>query len=1250
MALNFLNNGYFAGKVGIGKLVPTKELDVVGDAKVLGTLTVETSNNNIRLLDSNDSSVNFSVGVNGKFQVRDVAAATSPFEIEKAAPSDSLYIDSAGNVGIGTTSPDTNLEVESSTGGVLRLTSSDTTVLTGESIGKIEFKSNDASTGGNNVMGFIDSVATNVGTRYALSFGTGDAAAAVERMRITNLGGISFGTTGTAYGTSGQILKSNGNASPTWIDGSAIPGVPAGSGTLNTIPLWTPDGDTLGNSVMTQSGANIGIGTTSYTNSSGYSTLNINGTSGGQIAFQTAGASKHFIWGTATEFNIYNGEAGNLILYTAAAERMRINSSGDVLMGNTVVNPASNFSTQKGFGYKFSTGQTEIAATSDVPTLTLGRNLSNDGSILDLRKEGTVIGQFGSNTTGGQPLLDISANVTNGNMRFLTAGSERMRITSTGNVGIGTTSPAAGLQVAKGGTTIPTAGSSTASAVFGNSTSDDNYGVAIGANSSGVGYISSQRTDGTATTYNLAIQPNGGNVGIGTAGPISKFTVTGTDNTNQANIGHSTQSVYIKVNGTNVDYNSSGNSSGSHTFSTGNIERMRITSGGNVGIGTTSPNEKLEVSGKVYIESQGVDWNETTPGLTRGALHFDPVGSGADDTGNAITFGASDRLTGTNAQAGIYTRTDGAYGTKMYFATTDSYTAGSKTRMMIDYNGYVGIGDTDPKQKLHIVDTDGANIILNSNTGAENNGIWMTEGGVATPYVNGSYVHYDSTNNEFKINTGAASLATRFTIARDTGAIKFNSYNSTNNTGTPTYLLGTDASGNVVKTNTVPGSGAGPYLPLSAGTGFPLTGDLYQTMGAIGVAQTDQDYLAKIYESNADGFMSLYTGQPTPLERIRISSYGDSFFVPANNGNVGIGTTAPGAKLDVNGATYVRNVIYGYAGSGNQYGGLSWNGTDSGFLFAKTGNVTQVLLDSSGNSYLNGGNVGIGTTSPAQNFVVADATNGNGIELVPGATATIQTYNRGTSSYNNLNIDTARTQIRSIDYTSFHNGSGYGEKMRIEADGTVLIGTPSSAYDTTQGYPLHAMSDLTSQSYISVARKGQTSGSAGLVIGLDTTNAYLLVRDNIPLILGTNNLSHVFIKPGGNVGIGNTGPNYKLSVSGGIEAGGLVTYSKVAGSLSTTGYAVAGLTAGFNGASAGFEFKCYGSNSKYQRIVYSCHCSGTTWVPGKVIDEGTNDLDVVASANGATITFTFKARSSTQNFSPRIVIQATGHSINSTYA
>jgi hypothetical protein len=79
-------------------------------------------------------------------------------------------------------------------------------------------------------------------------------------MRITSTGGISFGSTGTAYGGVGQILKSNGNASPTWIDGSAIPGVPGGSGTGNYLARWTPNGDTLGIGVVYDNGTNVGIG------------------------------------------------------------------------------------------------------------------------------------------------------------------------------------------------------------------------------------------------------------------------------------------------------------------------------------------------------------------------------------------------------------------------------------------------------------------------------------------------------------------------------------------------------------------------------------------------------------------------------------------------------------------------------------------------------------------------------------------------------------------------------------------------------------------------------------------------------------------------------------------------------------------------------------------------------------------------------------------------------------------------------
>ena len=134
------------------------------------------------------------------------------------------------------------------------------------------------------------------------------------------------------------------------------------------------------------------------------------------------------------------------------------------------------------------------------------------------------------------------------------------------------------------------------------------------------------------------------------------------------------------------------------------------------------------------------------------------------------------------------------------------------------------------------------------------------------------------------------------------------------------------------------------------------------------------------------------------------------------------------------------------------------------------------------------------------------------------------------------------------------------------------------------------------------------------------------------------------------VGIGTTSPTYKLSVNGAISGAGFVTYTKSYGSLNTTGNAVAGITSGGNGNSAGFTFTCFGGGGTYQRVVYSCFNESGTWRSRKVIDEGTNNLDVAASADGSTITFTFKATSSTQYYTPRVTVEATGHSINSTYA
>ena len=99
--------------------------------------------------------------------------------------------------------------------------------------------------------------------------------------------------------------------------------------------------------------------------------------------------------------------------------------------------------------------------------------------------------------------------------------------------------------------------------------------------------------------------------------------------------------------------------------------------------------------------------------------------------------------------------------------------------------------------------------------------------------------------------------------------------------------------------------------------------------------------------------------------------------------------------------------------------------------------ITFKTSTTSGGQYddvlvIKGSKVGIGTDSPAQNFVVATTTNGIGIELVPGTLSYIQAYNRGTSDYSDLKID-AETIAFGTD-----NGA---QRMLIRSSGTVGIGS-----------------------------------------------------------------------------------------------------------------------------------------------------------------------------------------------------------------
>ena len=191
-----------------------------------------------------------------------------------------------------------------------------------------------------------------------------------------------------------------------------------------------------------------------------------------------------------------------------------------------------------------------------------------------------------------------------------------------------------------------------------------------------------------------------GNLGIGTTSPGNQLTIAkdlGILTTDlQAAHTFSCSPVHNRIMRFNCN---SGVGSGGWEFYNAdpivNKSLMSVQQSGSVGIGTATPVALLN------IEGGSANWSETTPGISAGTLHLDPRVS-TDHCGNAITFGSSDHGNGELAHAGIYVRSDGSYGTKMYFGTTDNYTSGSKMRMMIDHLGNLGIGTISPNAKLDV--------------------------------------------------------------------------------------------------------------------------------------------------------------------------------------------------------------------------------------------------------------------------------------------------------------------------------------------------------------------------------------------------------------------------------------------------------------------------------------------------------------------------------------------------------------------
>lgn len=314
-----------------------------------------------------------------------------------------------------------------------------------------------------------------------------------------------------------------------------------------------------------------------------------------------------------------------------------------------------------------------------------------------------------------------------------------MSILGNGNVGIGTVAPTNRFEV-KGLFGAPA------------NTGSAQNGIARFSQTSGLGsldfgfgdpysWIQSRSSGNYSTNYNLALNPNGGNVGIGTTSPGAKLTVSGGEGTyNTPNFGQTNLGAINILNTTSnrrngITFSAAGvsnaqagiyvhqdNGSGTtmylattDSYLTGPQTRLTILNNGNVGIGTASPAASLHMYQDRYTLYG--------PNSTWGA--YLQVGGNSRVTSYASVAASNGNL-----------HIDAANGS---FATYINFHSQNNTYINAQA-GNVGIGTSGPSQKLDVagnINLSGA-LIMNGTTVIDSGGGWHRTYG-ATGWYNSTY-------------------------------------------------------------------------------------------------------------------------------------------------------------------------------------------------------------------------------------------------------------------------------------------------------------------------------------------------------------------------------------------------------------------------------------------------------------------------------------------------------------------------------
>ncbi|THU32073.1 hypothetical protein FAM09_28240 [Niastella caeni] len=419
--------------------------------------------------------------------------------------------------------------------------------------------------------------------------------------------------------------------------------------------------------------ANNGTETTNYVN------LGINGGGYNSANNILSGPNNGYLYSAGQDFMIGNtASSKSLILFTGGIsgsnERMRITSAGKVGIGNT--NPAEVLDVTGNLrfsgalmpggsagtaGYVLTSGGAGSAPAWVAPSAASGSWSQDGNSVASVKNLGTI---------------------TNYHLPFITNNTERMRITNTGNVGIGTSTFDA---------TYPEK-----LLVNAGTTTSYNLVNAKGSINSYLQLNIQNQSSGTAASSDIVATANNGtesvnfvNLGINSSGYSSTGVLGGANNAylystgNDFVIGNSTS-------GKDLLFFTGGSSTTN--------ERMRIDDAGLIGIGTSSPVVAFDLL------------NSSTGAVGNVKMHL--ARSGAGD------IGVSFEQVGLSSYGIVYRDRNTVTGAQGRLAFVENYypnaSGTGNEKMCLDGTGNLGIATNAPASKLDVNGSAGLGIVTTS--------------------------------------------------------------------------------------------------------------------------------------------------------------------------------------------------------------------------------------------------------------------------------------------------------------------------------------------------------------------------------------------------------------------------------------------------------------------------------------------------------------------------------------------------------